>query len=183
MPRTAASLILIVFAGCSSGTKTKVQETAATAENVKKAAAGGALEPRSGSAVTGMVQASPAGSGVHLVITVANATPGKHGVHLHETGDCSSPDAKSAGGHFNPDKGTHGAPGAGHHGGDLGNMEVGADGKGKLEIDVPGLTLAAGEHSVVGRAVVVHAKEDDLTSQPAGNSGDRVACGVIVEAP
>src|SRR5262249_25437234 len=145
-----ACCLVLVISGCGSA-KAKAQDAAAAAaENAPKVVAGGALESKSGSTVVGMVSVSEAKAGVHLTIAVTNATPGKHGVHLHETGDCSSPDGKSAGGHFNPDNATHGAPGAGpHHGGDLGNMEVGADGKGKLDIDVPELTVAPGPHSVV----------------------------------
>lgn len=171
-----AGLPLLFLAACGGGAKK-------TADNVEiavkeRAPAGGALESKSNSTVTGMVEARPAGDGVELKIRVAGATAGKHGVHLHETGDCSSPDAKSAGGHWNPDSGQHGAPGASSHGGDLGNMDVAADGTGTLTI-----TLPRKLDTVVGKAVVVHAGEDDLKTQPAGNSGDRVACGVIVAAP
>jgi Cu-Zn family superoxide dismutase len=139
------------------------------------------LEPRSGSKVTGTaaLSALPDGS-VEITIAVANAAPGKHGVHLHETGDCSAPDAASAGGHFNPGGTTHGAPDhPPHHAGDLGNIDVGADGTGTLTMHLAEATLGAGPNSVLGRAVVVHEKVDDLTSQPAGASGPRVACGVI----
>ncbi len=140
------------------------------------------LESRSGSTVTGTVTVDQTPGGVSIVIQVSGAKPGKHGVHLHETGDCSAPDAKSAGGHFNPTGTTHLArpPCAPHHGGDLGNLDVGADGNGKLTIVVPDLTTFPGTTSVIGRSVVVHDGEDDLHSQPAGNSGSRVACGVIL---
>jgi len=138
------------------------------------------LDSKSGSTLTGKATFDEKSGGVLVTIEVSGAKPGMHGVHLHETGDCSAPDAKSAGGHFNPDSSTHGAPNVDpHHAGDFGNISVGADGKGKLKLMVKGLTVAPGPHSVVGRAVVVHADVDDLKSQPAGNSGARFACGVV----
>jgi Cu-Zn family superoxide dismutase len=138
------------------------------------------LESRSGSNVTGEARFTDKGTDVELTITVAGAEPGLHGVHIHEKGDCSSPDAKSAGDHYNPTSMEHGAPGdMPHHAGDMGNLEVGADGTGTATITLPGVTLTPGDHSLAGRAIVVHAKEDDFRTQPSGNSGDRVACGVI----
>jgi Cu-Zn family superoxide dismutase len=115
-------------------------------------------------------------------LDVSGATPGKHGAHIHENGDCSAPDATSAGGHWNPSGMDHGAPGASpHHAGDLGNLTVGEDGKGTLTLSSAEWQLDTGAaNDVLGKAVVIHAAEDDLTTQPAGNSGARVACGVIV---
>ena len=138
------------------------------------------LESRSGSNVTGEARLLDTGDGVQVTVTVAGATPGKHGVHVHQVGDCSAPDAKSTGDHFNPETHQHGAPGVPeHHVGDFGNIEVGDDGNGTLTLVVPGATLTPGPMSLTDRAVVVHASEDDFTTQPSGNSGDRVACGVI----
>jgi Cu-Zn family superoxide dismutase len=102
-------------------------------------------------------------------------------VHIHENGDCSSADASSAGAHWSPDDDPHGAPSAPtgqRHAGDLGNLSVGADGNGTITRDIPELTLV-GTYGVVGHAVIVHAGADDFTSQPGGDAGDRVACGVI----
>lgn len=138
------------------------------------------LEARSQSTVSGTARFKEKKDVVEVEIVVKGAKPGLHGVHLHETGDCSAPDAKSAGGHFNPEKMAHGSPETmPHHAGDLGNIEVNAKGIGKLKLTLQGLTVAEGDHSVLGRAVVVHADPDDLKSQPAGNSGARIACGVI----
>jgi len=138
------------------------------------------LESRSGSTVTGTAKFKQKGDAVEATIEIKGAKPGLHGLHLHETGDCSAADAKSAGAHFNPDSKAHGAPTADpHHGGDLGNITVGNDGKGRLKITIKGLTIAPGPHSVVGRAVIFHADPDDLKSQPAGNAGARFACGVV----
>ncbi len=141
------------------------------------------FEAKSGSTVSGEATFTEKKDGVEISIKIKGATAGLHGIHLHEKGDCSAADAASAGGHFNPDKSTHGAPdGAPHHGGDLGNITIRANGSGELKLTVKGLTVSEGEHSVVGRAFVVHAGADDLKSQPAGNSGSRVACGVIKAA-
>ncbi len=139
-----------------------------------------AIEPKSGSALTGSAVATEKDGGVEIVVDVSGATPGLHAVHVHEKGDCSAPDAASAGGHFNPTHAAHGAPDApAHHAGDFGNMKVAEDGKGHLVITTKMLTVGPGPHSVVGRSIVVHEKEDDMKSQPAGNSGSRVGCGVF----
>jgi len=138
------------------------------------------IESRSGSTVAGTARFKQKGDGVEATIEIKGAKPGQHGLHLHETGDCSAPDAKSAGGHFNPDSKAHGAPDADpHHAGDLGNITIGNDGKGKLKMMVKGLTVDPWPHLVVGQAVVFHADPDDLKSQPAGNAGARFACGVV----
>jgi Cu-Zn family superoxide dismutase len=138
------------------------------------------LEPRSGSKVTGVARVTPGGSGVVVLVEVQNAAPGEHGVHIHEKGDCSDPAAQSAGPHFNPNNGAHhgGANTPVRHGGDLGNMRVSSSGRGLLAVTVSDLTM----DNAVGRAVVVHEKQDDLQTDPAGNSGARVACGVLQPA-
>jgi Cu-Zn family superoxide dismutase len=138
------------------------------------------LEPRSGSKVSGIARVTPGGSGVVVLVEVQNATPGEHGVHIHQNGDCSDPAAQSAGPHFNPNNGAHhgGANTPVRHGGDLGNMRVSSSGRGLLAVTVSDLTM----DNAVGRAVVVHEKQDDLQSDPAGNSGARIACGVLQPA-
>jgi Cu-Zn family superoxide dismutase len=139
------------------------------------------IEARSGSTLTGTATfTQSAGGGVHIVVDVDKAPEGVHAVHLHEKGDCSAPDATSAGGHFNPGQMPHGSPDApNHHAGDFGNMTVGSDGHGHLELDSTMLTIAEGPMSVVGHAIVVHAKVDDFTTQPTGNAGARIGCGVV----
>ena len=98
-------------------------------------------------------------------------------------GDCSAPDGSSAGGHFNPDNAAHGAPSAvAHHAGDLGNIGAGADGRAEINIHASGVSLEAGNNSVSGRALIVHTDADDSTTQPTGNAGGRLACGVIQTA-
>ena len=135
------------------------------------------LEPRSGSKVTGTARVTPSASGVVVLVTVQDASPGEHGVHIHEKGDCSDPAANSAGPHFNPNSGAHhGGPNTPvRHGGDLGNINVNSSGGGLLVVTVSDLSV----DNVVERSVVVHEKQDDLQSDPAGNSGARIACGVL----
>lgn len=133
----------------------------------------------SGSSVKGTVKFTQEAGGVRVQADVEGLTPGKHGFHVHESGDLSKPDLTSAGGHFNPTKHHHAGPtDSERHVGDLGNLEAGADGRATLDVVDTKLQLA-GEHSIVGRAVIVHAKADDLKSQPTGDAGGRVAGGVI----
>ena len=137
------------------------------------------LEAKSGSKLSGKAVLTETEGGVHVVLTVEGIEPGDHGAHVHEKGDCSSPDGKSAGGHFNPHTKDHGLPGTEkRHLGDLGNITI-KDGKGTLDITAPGANLKPNDPaSFVGRAIIVHAKKDD-GGQPVGNAGDRFGCGVI----
>jgi Cu-Zn family superoxide dismutase len=119
-----------------------------------------------------------------MAVVVNNLPPGKHGFHIHAVGKCDPPDFQSAGGHFNPFGKKHGLKNPeGPHAGDLPNLEVGPDGKGKLETTVGGLTLGKEGLATLfgsnGTAVVIHAGPDDEKTDPAGNSGARIACGVI----
>ncbi|HEX2395509.1 MAG TPA: superoxide dismutase family protein [Bacteroidales bacterium] len=137
------------------------------------------LNPTQGSTVSGTVTFALEDEGVRIVADVQGLTKGKHGIHIHEFGDCSSPDGSSAGNHFNPHSKNHGAPDAeNRHSGDMGNIEVDESGKGRLEYVDKTMTLE-GNGSVVGKSVIVHANEDDLKTQPSGNAGGRLACGVI----
>ncbi len=137
------------------------------------------LYPASGSEVQGTVTFEKVSGGVRVIADVRGLTHGQHGFHIHEYGDCSSKDAASAGGHFNPMHMSHGAPtDKNRHMGDMGNLTAGADGKAHLEWTDPMMSFM-GPESIIGRAVVVHGNADDLKSQPAGNAGPRVACGVI----
>jgi len=131
----------------------------------------------------GTVKLTEVKDGVLLSIRASDLTPGKHGIHFHESGKCEGPDFKSAGSHFNPSKKHHGAENPqGPHLGDLPNLNVGADGKSVSEIKAPGVTLVSGANALLAKgdaAFVIHAKADDLKSDPSGDSGDRVVCGVI----
>lgn len=142
------------------------------------------LKPTSeGSAITGKVSFMEVDEGLKINAAVENAPPGKHGFHIHEKGDCSD-QGNAAGGHFNPDNVSHGdveKQGLQKaHAGDFGNIEIGSDGKGKLEKVIPGLTLEGGKYGVVGRSVILHEKEDNF-GQPTGNAGGRIACAIIAE--
>lgn len=123
--------------------------------------------------------------GVHITVTVVGLFPGKHGIHIHADGKCDPPDFKSAGGHFNPEAKHHGLENpTGPHAGDLPNLEVGPDSTGILEYINSRVTLSAGATNsllkVNGTSIVIHANPDDQMTDPAGNSGSRIACGVIV---
>lgn len=163
----AALSCLLIMAGCAGmGGKT----TSAIAN----------LQPTKGNKVSGTVTFTQKGDKVLVAANVSGLTPGVHGFHVHEKGDCSAADAMSAGGHFNPAGKPHGAPdSAEHHGGDLGNLTADKSGNATLSIEVDGITLDQSANSIIGKGVVVHANPDDLKSQPAGNAGPRVACGVI----
>jgi superoxide dismutase, Cu-Zn family len=136
------------------------------------------VQPLSGSKVMGKVTFTQQADGVEIEAELTGLTPGKHGFHVHEFGDCSKMDGSCAGGHFNPDKKQHGAPDAAErHVGDFGNIEADADGKATYK-RVDKMISLSGAHSIIGRAVIVHANPDDF-SQPTGNAGGRVGCGVI----
>ena len=153
--------------------------TFAHAQNATKATA--ILHPSSGSEVKGQVTFTKTGDDVQVVADIENLKPGKHGFHIHEKGDCSAPDASSAGAHFNPTHQHHGGPAtAEHHAGDLGNVTV--DATGRVHLEWTGKLQLNGPDSIIGKSVVVHEKEDDLKTDPTGNSGGRIACGVIEAA-
>jgi superoxide dismutase, Cu-Zn family len=137
--------------------------------------------PLQGSKVSGTVRFTQKGSKVNVAGEVFGLTPGPHGFHIHEVGDCSAPDGASAKGHFNPANKAHGAQMGEHHGGDLGNINADASGMANLNLDVDGITLTAGPTGIISRSVIVHAGPDDLKTQPAGNSGKPIACGIIVQ--
>jgi Cu-Zn family superoxide dismutase len=128
-----------------------------------------------------------AAGGVQIAVKVSGLKPGAHGFHLHAAGLCEGPEFKTAGGHFNPLKKKHGLDSPqGHHAGDLPNLTVGPDGTGSATSTLEGATLGEGETSLFhagGTSVVIHADADDLKTDPAGNSGARIACGVVARKP
>jgi Cu-Zn family superoxide dismutase len=137
------------------------------------------LSPTQGSNVHGSVIFTQVGGGLRIAGHVTGLAPGEHGFHIHEKGDCSAPDASSAGAHWNPMSMQHGGPHtAQRHAGDLGNLTADAQGVAHFAMTDSVLTLD-GENGIIGKSVVVHEKQDDLTTQPSGGSGARLACGVI----
>ena len=141
------------------------------------------LHPTAGNKVSGTVTFTEVADGVQVQAEITGLAPGNHGFHVHEFGDCSAADGSSAGGHFNPTNQPHAGPDAlERHVGDMGNVEADASGKAKLDYVDHQISLTNDQQSVIGRSVVVHAKADDLKSQPAGDSGARISCGVIGRA-
>jgi Cu-Zn family superoxide dismutase len=137
------------------------------------------LIPTLGNNVSGVIVYTKTSNGIKVVANVKGLSKGKHGFHIHECGDCSSSDGMLAGSHFNPQKSTHGSPmDMNRHTGDMGNIEADDSGIAHLEY-IDNAISFEGESSVIGRSVIIHAKEDDLKTQPTGNAGARVACGVI----
>jgi superoxide dismutase, Cu-Zn family len=140
------------------------------------------LESRSGSTARGELKLSASGGAVLLDGVITGLSPGvEHGIHLHETGDCSAPDAKSAGDHFNPTGAPHGAPASvDRHLGDIPNINADTSGRATLAASIMGATLRdGGPTDLMGKALVVHAQRDDYKTQPSGDSGARIACGVV----
>ena len=138
-------------------------------------------------ATIGHAKLSTAHDGVKISVTVSQLSPGEHGIHIHNVGKCDGPAFTTAGGHFNPTNAHHGIHNAQDphpHLGDLPNLVVSEQGTGTLTFTAAGATIGEGPNSLFhdgGTALVIHAKPDDLTDDPSGNSGDRIACGVIVQ--
>jgi Cu-Zn family superoxide dismutase len=138
------------------------------------------LAPTAGSTVQGTVGFHETDGHLMVHAQLSGLAPGsEHGFHIHEKGDCSAPDGTSAGGHFNPDGKPHGAQGGEHHAGDMPSLVADANGKVDAHFMLMGPTVSAGPASIIGRGLIVHAKADDYMTQPTGNSGARLACGVI----
>lgn len=162
----ALGVALAGLGGCATGGHSSVTTT---------------LASKSASQVTGSMHLSEHHGVVRLRGTVRGLEAySEHGFHIHEKGDCSAADATSAGGHFNPGGTAHGAASAAiHHAGDLPSLRADYQGMASIDVTVSGVTLGEGPTSIKGRSLVVHGKADDFTTQPSGNSGARVACGVI----
>ena len=138
------------------------------------------LQPTAGNTAAGTVTFTAQGGGVAVQARVTGLKPNaEHGFHLHEKGDCSSPDGTSAGGHFNPDGKPHGPQTAAHHAGDMPALKADANGVADVRFALAGVSVSPGTTSIVEHAVIVHANPDDYATQPTGNSGGRIACGVI----
>ena len=172
----------IALAGCARHDHSHMGHAHKSGEHgemavVKKAVA--KLEPTQGNTAKGTITFTKVDNGVRVVVDITGLTPGEHGFHIHEKGDCSAADGATAGAHFNPTGAPHGGPDSPqHHLGDLGNVTADQSGKAHLDRIFTFLSME-GPNSIVGKGVIVHAGKDDLTSQPAGNAGARVACGAI----
>jgi superoxide dismutase, Cu-Zn family len=164
----------LVLAGCASMGGAPATDNAARAE----------LQNGLGKAV-GTATLTQVGSVVRVIVEVQGLPRGAHGVHVHSVGKCDGPDFTTAGPHFNPAGRQHGALNPqGPHAGDLPNIEVGGDGKGRLESTTELISLGSGTNTVFdgdGSALVIHAAPDDFKTDPTGNSGARIACGVITK--
>ncbi len=179
----ASFLLLIgIFLSLIGCDRTRQQADILSAPSAKQAVA--TIGSTSGSSVTGMAVFTQNGDQITFTIEIQNATPGLHAVHIHENGDCSAPDGKSAGGHWNPTDVAHGKWGEGEfHLGDIGNITVGEDGTGSFKLTTDLWEIGTGSDiDVVGAGIIVHADADDFISQPSGNAGARIGCGVIVLA-
>ena len=182
----------VLLAACSkeqpAGAPSEREATAAApagkATPAEPAAEGAAqIAPTQGNTVTGSVALSTSSEGVHITGTVQGLKPNaEFGFHVHEKGDCSAPDGSSAGGHFNPTSAEHGNPTSGthHHAGDMLNIKSNGEGVAQVDTTAAGTTLHGNPPTdIMGKAIVVHEGPDDYRTQPSGNSGKRVACGVI----
>ncbi|MBD5780109.1 superoxide dismutase family protein [Pelagicoccus sp. NFK12] len=166
----------MVIQGCSQSAVTEPSDDVSFVRRIAEAH----LSPTDGYETEGIVTFVQERDGIRIIADVRNlSVNGRHGFHIHETGDCSAPDASSAGGHFNPSGEAHAGPMADkRHVGDLGNLESSEAG-GAMYVRVDEHIRFEGENSIIGKAVVVHAKADDFKSQPSGAAGPRIACGVI----
>jgi Cu-Zn family superoxide dismutase len=191
MNKIAAIGLTVVLAACSreqpegaprapDPASPSLAEKTTPAEPAKEAVA--QIAPTQGNTGTGSLALSPSGEGVHISGAIQGLKPdAEFGFHVHEKGDCSAPDGSSAGGHFNPAQAQHGNPtGGAHHAGDMVNIKSNAEGVAQVDTTATGTTLHGDPSTdIMGKAIVVHESPDDYTTQPSGNSGKRVACGVI----
>jgi Cu-Zn family superoxide dismutase len=173
-----ALLSALALAGCATKSSSGDQSSSGQTSKMRDSAVA-VLSPAPNGNVRGTITFREETEGVRVTASVEGLTPGMHGFHIHEKGDCSAADFTSAGPHFNPMQMPHGSPtDPQHHSGDFGNLEANAQGIARYERVFNWLSFK-GTNSIVGRAVIVHEKADDLKSQPAGNAGARLACGVI----
>ncbi len=187
MARLALASTFLVLAACGD-VESDVEDTTPTVDTAASMEADAAertaraeLSPTDGNDVRGTVTFTEAAGGVRVSANITGLTDGLHGFHIHETGDCSAPDGSSAGGHFAPEQSQHGGPDQQPpqaHVGDMGNLEAGEDGTASYEGTFSTMAFE-GTRGIIGKAVIVHAGEDDLTTQPTGDAGGRQACGVI----
>jgi Cu-Zn family superoxide dismutase len=168
MKPIAAAVAAMLLAACASTPEGPLRATAK-------------LEPTKGNKTFGEATFEQVGDKVHVVVYVQGLKPGQeHGLHIHEVGDCSSGDGMSTKGHFNPHGKPHGHHGSGErHAGDLPSLKAAKNGRAKVDATMDIITVGPGPASIIGRGLIVHADPDDYKTQPTGNAGARIACGVI----
>jgi Cu-Zn family superoxide dismutase len=174
----AVAAAVTLMSACAS----KKAETKLPSEMGGKPDAVAVIEKKSGTQVEGRAEFTKNADGtVTLVMKVKNLMQGKHAAHLHDKGDCSAEDGSSAGGHWNPHTEAHGKWGVSpHHLGDIGNIDIAPDGTGTVTLTTDKWSIGTGQpNDIVGHAVIVHADADDFVTQPTGNAGGRVGCGVV----
>ena len=170
----------VALTACSSTPPPKPAPAPAAVHQLRAATAN--IAPASGTLVSGRLRIEAVDGGVHIRGELGGLGRGtRHAIHVHERGDCTAADGSSAGGHFNPGNALHGRAGHGpHHAGDMDNLQADANGVARVDISLGGVLLGGGTPTdIVGRAIIVHAAPDDYTSQPSGNAGARIGCGVI----
>ncbi|WP_282079474.1 superoxide dismutase family protein [Aquimarina algiphila] len=164
---------------------TETVETVEKKEEDKTITLSFALEPKSDSKVSGKVTFTESEGMVNMVADLTGLSEGEHAIHIHEKADCSSPDGKSTGGHWNPTMEPHGKWGVkeGYHKGDIGNFKADADGTGSITFATNEWCIGCDDDkkNIVGKAIIVHQGTDDFTSQPSGAAGSRVSCGGIIQ--
>jgi len=177
--RTVVLIALLALGGLSCGSSGAKPEEPKTGNGEAKKATATVMGP-DGSAIEGIVTFVQEGDEVRVIAGLKGAPPGTHGIHLHENGDCGGEGFANAGSHFNPDDAPHACPPTEpRHAGDFGNIEIKEDGTGQIEVKTRALTIDAGPNTVVGKAVILHSQADDCASQPTGDAGGRLACGVV----
>lgn len=176
----AGSATLLLSTGCASPDATHEHGGSGMHGMMAGQMAVATLTPTQGNNVRGLVMFHEMQGHLMVHAKLSGLAPGsEHGFHLHDKGDCASADGSSAGGHFNPDGKPHGPQTAAHHAGDMPGLKADANGMVDQHFMLEGPTLTAGAGNIVGRSVIVHAGPDDYATQPTGNSGARLACGVI----
>lgn len=179
MKKLILSTLVLLSVGCAQMKKKTAEPAPVEPAAVVPTKAQAVLKPAPGYKVKGIVHFTTENNSTKIETNIEGLKAGPHGFHIHEVGDCSKPDFSSAGGHFNPTAANHGdAHGDKRHAGDLGNIIADTKKKAKTSMTAEGLSMS-GANSIIGKAVVIHKDKDDLKSQPAGNSGARIACGVI----
>jgi len=174
---TLGCAILALSAASLYNASSQAQGASQAASAVTKAVA--VVHPLGDNTVKGVVTFTQQAGGVEIVAEITGLEPGEHGFHIHEFGDCTMADGTCAGGHFNPTGAPHGGPDdEERHAGDFGNLKADSSGKATYK-RVDKMIQLNGPHSIIGRAVIVHAGRDDLKSQPSGDAGARIGCGVI----